>query len=85
MSIQTQKDLWRSLTVVACFRAIFLVPGGIASYLAAARWNREPAETRPPRRRRVDRRVPARFFAFGSTTLARVSYRLYPSCLQNPP
>ena len=81
--MKAMKDLWLSLTVVFCFLAIIPVPVCVGSWLAAARWTREPAESPQSRRIRIDLRVPATLFAFGATTLAWYSYRRYKSSLRN--
>jgi hypothetical protein len=72
-----RKDFWLSLTVMSCFVAILMIPACAGSFLAAARWKRESAESEGPRRLRIDLRVPTLLIGLGSATLAWCSYRRY--------
>ena len=81
--MRVAKDFWLSLTVVFSFLAIILGLLCAASWVAVANGKREPTDTPPPRRIRLDLRLPSTLFAFGVTTLAWYSHRRYQRCLRD--
>lgn len=82
--MQSKRDFWLSLTVISCFVAIFALPACVLSFVAAARWEREPVDPAQPRRIRIDLRVPTSLIGLGSATLAWCCYRRYVRYLRDP-